>query len=50
MKKPKNTIKEVEILDEDLNLETHVTVRVSTIYPENYEHYLGDGVYMEPEY
>lgn len=47
-----NKPKEVEILDEDLNLDTHVTVnerRAERIWPEHYESYLGDGIYVSDE-
>lgn len=49
MKSTKTKTKEVEILDEDLNLETHVTAQVTQTYPENYETYLGDGIYMDAD-
>lgn len=49
MSKTNNQTKEVEILDEDLNLETHVTAQVAQKYPEHYETYLGDGIYSSWE-
>lgn len=47
--KQQNKPKEVEILDEDLNLETKVTAKVAQVYPDHYETYLGDGVYLGDE-
>lgn len=37
--------KEVDILDEELNIET--SEEIERIWPENYETYVGDGIYRE---
>lgn len=39
---------EVEILDEDLNLDIHITADAGAdkVWPEHYETYLGDGIYI----
>lgn len=43
--KDTETKREVEILDEELNLETDTGIEY--IWPENYETYICDGLYLE---
>ena len=49
----KDTPKEVEILDEDLDLTTRITAKVMSLNTSGWErtpglgYYLGDGIYIE---